>query len=47
MSIVKFNLIFSGGRGDGGQVLRDVPDPGLLPAVQEEEGTKFNSKHYA
>ena len=28
---------FSGGRGDGGQVLRHLPDPGLLPSIQEEE----------
>ena len=25
-------------RHNGGQVLRDVPDPGLLPAVQEAQG---------
>ena len=31
-------LPFSRGGGDGGEVLRDLPDPGLLQEVQEEEG---------
>lgn len=39
---IKFTLrvdFSSGRRGDGRQVLRDLPHPGLFPSIQETQGT--------
>lgn len=35
----RVDFFHSGGRGDGREVLRDLPHPGLLPAIQETQGT--------